>query len=77
MEGCGRHKIQERVAHVPASRSDKGCVELPSPPGVPTVHKDEPCMYKHRARGSKVRGNLRRDCGVESTSRLTGGRLSV
>ena len=30
-EGCGKHKLQERVAHVPASRSDKVCVRLSSP----------------------------------------------
>ena len=33
MEVCGRRKVQERVAHVPASVSDNGCVELPSQPG--------------------------------------------
>ena len=77
MEGCGRHKVQERVAHVPASRSDNGCVQLPSPPGVLVVHKDEPCMNKHQAIGAKVRWNVRRDCGVESKPRLSGGTLSI
>ena len=77
MEVCGRHKVQERVAHVPASGSDKGCVELPSQPGVPAVHKDQPCVDKRRARGAKVRWNVRRDCGVESKPRLSGGTLSA
>ena len=77
MEGCGRHKVQERVAPEPASRSDNGCVELPSPPGVPAVHKGEACMNKHRARGAKVRRNMQRDCGTESKPRLSDGTLSV
>ena len=77
MEECGRHKVQERVAHVPASCGDDGCVELPSQPGVPTVHKGQPCVDKHRARGAEVRWNVRRDCGVESKPRLSGGTLSA
>ena len=32
-EGCGKHKLQERVAHVPASRSDNVCVRLSSQSG--------------------------------------------
>ena len=65
------------VAHVPASRSDNGCVELPSQPGVSAVQNGQPCVDKHRARGAKVRGNVRRDCGVESKPRLSGGTLSA
>ena len=44
---------------------------------VPAVHKDEPCMNKHQARGAKVRWNVRRDCGVESKPRLSGVPLSA
>ena len=52
-------------------------VELPSPPGVRAVHKDEPCMNKHPARGAKMRWNVLYDCDVESKPRLGGGTLSV
>ena len=39
------------------------------------MHKGQPCVDKHRARGAKVRWNVHRDCGVESKPRLSGGTL--
>ena len=67
--GFGRHKIQERVAHVPASRSGSGCVELPPLPCVLVVHKSPTPASTDRERGAKVRWNEHRDCGVEKRTK--------
>ena len=84
--GCASELVTEHDGGVWSSQSsgtrsaracDNGCVGLPSPPVVPAVHKDELCMNKYRARGAKVRWNVRRDCGVGSKPRLSGGTLSV
>ena len=58
MEECGRHKIQERVAHVPASRSANECVELPSQPGVPAVHKGPP--LRGQTSSERSQGEMKR-----------------